>query len=131
MRLEYYAANLFDTVELNASYYRWPALTSFERWHRRLPDGFRMTVKAPKGLTHVGHLTALDEWLPHITPALDALGDRLGLFLVQLPPTLNATMRCSTPSSPRCRAASTSPSNSATTVGSTTGSSRCLVHERT
>ena len=57
-------------------------------WHRRLPDGFRMTVKAPKGLTHVGHLTALDEWLPHITPALDALGDRLGLFLVQLPPAL-------------------------------------------
>jgi len=88
VRLEYYAANLFDTVELNAGYYRWPALTSFESWHRRLPHGFRMTVKAPKGLTHVGHLTALDEWLPHITPALDALGDRLGLFLVQLPPAL-------------------------------------------
>jgi len=53
VRLEYYAANLFDTVELNAGYYRWPALTSFESWHRRLPDGFRITVKAPKGLTHV------------------------------------------------------------------------------
>lgn len=88
MRLEYYAANLFDTVELNASYYRWPALTSFEGWHRRLPGGFRMTVKAPKGLTHVGRLTTLDDYLPRITPALDALGDRLGLFLVQLPPPL-------------------------------------------
>lgn len=88
VRLEYYAEHLFDTVELNASYYRWPGLTTFEGWHRRLPDGFRMTVKAPKGLTHVGRLATLDEWLPRITPALDALGDRLGLFLAQLPPTL-------------------------------------------
>ena len=28
VRLEYYAANLFDTVELNAGYYRWPALNN-------------------------------------------------------------------------------------------------------
>ena len=53
VRLEYYAANLFDTVALNASYYRWPSLTTFEDWRRRLPDGVRITVKAPKGLTHV------------------------------------------------------------------------------
>ena len=39
-RLQHYVAR-FSTVELNASFYRWPRDTSFASWRRRLPDGFR------------------------------------------------------------------------------------------
>jgi uncharacterized protein YecE (DUF72 family) len=39
----------FATVELNSSYYRWPRLSAFRSWRKRLPDGFLMTVKAPPG----------------------------------------------------------------------------------
>ena len=38
-RLAHYAAR-FDTVELNASFYRWPREDAFAGWRRRLPDGF-------------------------------------------------------------------------------------------
>lgn len=85
-RLAYYAAHLSDTVELNASYYRWPREATFTGWRRRLPDGFRMTVKAPRGLTHAKRLYAPERWLETIGKGLDRLGDRLGVFLVQLPP---------------------------------------------
>ena len=48
-RLARYAA-AFDTVELNSSFYRWPRPATFGSWRRRLPDGFRMSVKAPRAL---------------------------------------------------------------------------------
>lgn len=45
-RLQHYVAR-FNTVELNASFYRWPRETSFASWRNRLPDGFAMSIKAP------------------------------------------------------------------------------------
>src|SRR5659263_752515 len=54
-RLGVYTAN-FTTVELNASFYRWPREATFASWNRRLPPYFHMTVKAPRGLTHAKRL---------------------------------------------------------------------------
>ena len=48
-RLARYAAE-FGTAELNASFYRWPRAAAFASWRRRLPDGFALSVKAPRGL---------------------------------------------------------------------------------
>lgn len=87
-RLEYYAEHLFDTVELNASYYRWPGDATFASWRRRLPSGFRMTVKAPRGLTHARRLYSPESWTHRIQQGVSKLGDRLGVVLVQLPPGL-------------------------------------------
>ncbi|HEY3546162.1 MAG TPA: DUF72 domain-containing protein [Propionicimonas sp.] len=85
-RLEFYAGELFDTVELNASYYRWPGDAQFRSWRRRLPPGFAMTVKAPRGLTHAKRLYEPERWIARIRTSLALLEDRLGVFLVQLPP---------------------------------------------
>ena len=54
-RLEVYTAH-FPTVELNASFYRWPRTATFASWRRRLPPGFQLSVKAPRGLTHAKRL---------------------------------------------------------------------------
>jgi hypothetical protein len=56
-RLAHYVRE-FGTAELNASFYRWPAQRSFAGWRRRLPAGFVLSVKAPRGLTHSGRLRA-------------------------------------------------------------------------
>ena len=40
---------VFTTAELNSSFYRWPPPAAFASWRRRLPDGFRLSVKAPRG----------------------------------------------------------------------------------
>lgn len=87
-RLGYYTAFLFDTVELNASYYRWPRDATFTGWARRLPEGFRMTVKAPRALTHGARLYRPERWIEIMTRSLHRLGDRLGVVLVQLPAAL-------------------------------------------
>jgi len=84
-RLDYYVQQ-FETVELNASFYRWPRDSSFASWRRRLPEGFVFSVKAPRGLTHGKRLYATEAWIGRITSAWHELGDRRGVLLVQLPP---------------------------------------------
>ena len=84
-RLAHYVA-AFDTVELNASFYRWPKLATFASWRRRLPDGFQLTVKAPRGLTHAKRLYAPEVWVERICASWHELRDRRGVLLVQLHP---------------------------------------------
>src|SRR6185437_8849783 len=85
-RLAHYVRR-FDTVELNASFYRWPSTAAFASWRRRLPPGFLLSVKAPRGLTHAKRLYAPEGWIGRITLGLHELGDRRGILLVQLAPT--------------------------------------------
>jgi uncharacterized protein YecE (DUF72 family) len=86
-RLEHYT-RAFDTVELNASFYRWPREVSFVSWQRRLPPGFAMSVKAPRGLTHARRLYSPEVWVERIAASWHRLHDKRGVLLVQLPPTL-------------------------------------------
>ena len=54
---------VFDTVELNASFYRWPRDATFAGWHNRLPADFTMSVKVHRGLSHsVGCRTRIPGW---------------------------------------------------------------------
>jgi uncharacterized protein YecE (DUF72 family) len=50
-------------VELNASFYRWPGEAAFASWRRRLPEGFVLSVKAARGLTHAKRLYAPETWV--------------------------------------------------------------------
>lgn len=78
----------FDTVELNASFYRWPPAATFASWRRRLPECFELTVKAPRGLTHGRRLYRPEQWIERMTAGLHQLAGRRGPLLVQLPPTM-------------------------------------------
>ena len=86
-RLARYVA-AFDTVELNASFYRWPPPSTFASWRRRLPEGFEMAVKAPRGLTHARRLLEPENWIARMTAGLHELAGRRGPLLVQLPPMM-------------------------------------------
>ena len=85
-RLDHYARQ-FQTVELNASYYRWPSDSAFAKWERRLPAGFVVSVKAPGALTHARRLYGPETWLTRIERGLDRLCQKRGVLLVQLPPS--------------------------------------------
>ena len=54
---------VFDTVELNASFYRWPKDSTFAAWRDQLPEGFTMSVKAHRGLTHYRRLSSPGPWI--------------------------------------------------------------------
>lgn len=89
--LAYYAEQ-FDTVEVNATFYRLPNPEAVERWATTLPEGFVMTVKASRFLTHVKRLREPAEPVERLMGVLDPLRRRglLGPVLVQLPPDLEA-----------------------------------------
>lgn len=78
----------FDTVELNASFYRWPKDSAFAGWRERLPDGFTMSVKAQRGLTHYRRLREPEPWVERFDRCWELLGDRSEALLVQLHPEL-------------------------------------------
>ncbi|MFB0834378.1 DUF72 domain-containing protein [Arthrobacter halodurans] len=78
----------FGTVELNASFYRWPRDQVFAGWRRRLPDDFALSVKAPRGLTHAKKLYAPEIWIERIKASWHELADKRAILLVQLPPAM-------------------------------------------
>jgi len=84
-RLDYYVRQ-YHTVELNSSYYRWPSLAGFKSWQRRLPPGFLLSVKAPRGLTHAKRLYAPEKWMVRLRESWHQLGDKRAVLLVQLSP---------------------------------------------
>src|SRR4028118_2409296 len=49
-------AQTFDTVEINASFYRVPLDTTFEGWREKAPPGFRYAVKGNRFMTHMKKL---------------------------------------------------------------------------
>jgi uncharacterized protein YecE (DUF72 family) len=77
---------VFETVELNASFYRWPKDSTFAGWRERVPAGFTISVKAHRGLTHYRRLSSPEPWIERFERCWAALGDRHGVLLVQLHP---------------------------------------------
>jgi uncharacterized protein YecE (DUF72 family) len=85
--LERYAAR-FDAVEINSSFYRPHRPSTYARWAASVPSSFRFSVKVPKAITHGLRLREARGLLQTFLTEAAGLGDRLGCFLVQLPPSL-------------------------------------------
>jgi uncharacterized protein YecE (DUF72 family) len=85
--LEHYVT-AFGCVELNASFYRLPAIKTVEGWARRTPAGFRFCAKVSRFITHRKKLIDVSEPIERFLEVFAALQGRLGPFLVQLPPSL-------------------------------------------
>jgi uncharacterized protein YecE (DUF72 family) len=84
--LEYYAT-LFDTVEVNNTFYRLPTRSAVAGWVEQTPPGFLLSVKASRYLTHMKRLTDLGPGLERFYDRIEPLADspKLGPVLWQLP----------------------------------------------
>lgn len=85
--LERYAA-VFSAVEINSSFYRPHRPTTYARWARSAPEGFRFSVKTPRLITHEKRLANVEEPLERFLAETAQLDGKLGPLLVQLPPSL-------------------------------------------
>ncbi len=86
-RLSFYAER-FDTVEVNATFYRLPFKGMITGWNRRLPAAFHLVLKGPRSVTHLKKLRDCERAL---TAFLDRIGElrTLKVILWQLPPSLH------------------------------------------
>ncbi len=86
--LEYYAER-FATVEVNNAFYRLPERGTFQSWRDRTPADFCVGVKMSRYLTHIKRLRDPAEPVERFMSRAEALGDKLGPVLLQLPPSLS------------------------------------------
>jgi uncharacterized protein YecE (DUF72 family) len=84
-RLAYYVER-YNTVEVNNTYYRWPRDEVFQGWADQVPEGFRMTIKASRALSHSKRLRDPEVWTQRMVQGIQSLGEKRGVLLVQLPP---------------------------------------------
>jgi uncharacterized protein YecE (DUF72 family) len=84
--LEHYAT-LFDTVEINTTFYRLPARSSVVSWVEETPPGFLFAVKASRFLTHVKRLADTGQGVERFYERIEPLADspKMGPVLWQLP----------------------------------------------
>jgi uncharacterized protein YecE (DUF72 family) len=82
----------FDTVEINASFYSWPTVAGVQAW-RRQPGKkpFVYTVKVCELITHIKKFKGTKTLVKDFGMISDILGDRMGCFLFQLPPSYRYT----------------------------------------
>jgi uncharacterized protein YecE (DUF72 family) len=85
--LPYYAAR-FPTVEINYTFYRMPNEKLVSGWASQTPDPYRLTLKAPRRITHDSRLKNTGELVSSFCRVASALGPKLGALLFQLPPNL-------------------------------------------
>jgi uncharacterized protein YecE (DUF72 family) len=78
-------AEIFDTVELDTTFYHPPKPTIVRSWARHTPETFRFSAKVPQAITHTARLASMAEQMQQFAAALEPLGERLGPLLVQLP----------------------------------------------
>lgn len=84
--LPYYADRL-STVEINYTYYRTPNQKVLAGWSEATPASFRLTLKAPKRITHDARLKDCADRLRYFVETANTLGPKLGALLFQLPPS--------------------------------------------
>ncbi len=83
-RLPFYA-EIFDTVELDTTFYQAPKATIARSWARHTPAGFRFAAKLPRAITHEALLRDAGPALADFARALEPLGEKLGPVLAQMP----------------------------------------------
>lgn len=84
--LERYA-EVFDTVEVNATFYRLPEKKTVRAWAEQVPDDFVFAIKASRYLTHMRRLRGMKKGLGRFWARLEPLrsSGKLGPVLWQLP----------------------------------------------
>lgn len=85
--LKYYST-VFNTVELNGTFYRVPKLSDLQKYASVTSDDFRFSVKMSRLVTHVSKLNNCREKVMEFQDLiLQGLGNKLMYFLFQMPPS--------------------------------------------
>jgi len=82
-----YASRIFNSIEINGSFYSLQLPSSYQRWSAATPKNFLFSVKGSRFITHMKRLRDVRVPLANFfASGLLALRDKLGPILWQFPP---------------------------------------------
>ena len=84
-------AKTMNSVEVDATFYRIPSISTVEAWRDAVPESFKFAVKFPKSVTHIQGLAYDPEKLEVFLRHIDVFREKLGPLLLQFPPFLKPT----------------------------------------
>ena len=83
-RLKYYA-HLFNSIEINSSFYKTPQPKTVSKWGDSTPGDFKFTFKLSKVITHSKGLEYDEKELENFMNSISEIGDKKGCLLIQFP----------------------------------------------
>lgn len=85
-------AKIFDSVEVDSTFYAIPTASTLDGWKAKTPDNFTFSLKLPRAITHDLHLgPASYEIADEFFDRAAMLREKLGVILIQLAPRFGAT----------------------------------------
>ncbi len=87
-----YYSRIFNSVEIDSTFYGTPRKTTVQHWAAATPTGFKFSLKAPRAITH--DLALVGAWglMAEFLDAARLFGDRLGVILLQFPPSFKVSV---------------------------------------
>ncbi len=85
-------AEIFDTIEVDSTFYAIPPSSTIENWYRKTPPNFTFSLKMPQEITHEKELreesyVVLEDFCEKIKD----LKEKLASVLIQMPPTFDGS----------------------------------------
>lgn len=87
-RLEIYAS-LFNSIEINSSFYKVPMASTIEKWAALVPENFKFTFKLWRNITHNKELAFNPSDIERFMEVIGNAGDKGGCLLIQFPPSIS------------------------------------------
>lgn len=88
-RLTYYSS-LFNSLEVNSSFYKTPRAATFEKWANEVGDDFRFTIKFAKAVSHARKLEFNEDEISTFLSSAHLMGSKKGALLIQFPASISA-----------------------------------------
>jgi len=86
-RLQYYSA-IFNSLEVNSSFYKLPQAKTFAKWRNEVADNFTFSVKLSKSITHAKQLKFEFADIDNFISATTELNTHKGALLIQFPASI-------------------------------------------
>jgi len=83
-----YYSSLFNSIEINSSFYKIPQSATLAKWAESVPENFRFTFKLWKGITHCKGFNFNEEDVIQFFHSINAVMNKKGCVLIQFPPSL-------------------------------------------
>ena len=87
-RLNYYSP-LFNSLEINSTFYKIPLATTFNKWANEVSDNFTLTVKLWRGVTHAKDLIYSQADIINFIKSASDVNSKAGCLLIQFPASVD------------------------------------------